>query len=87
MDKKLTLGEAEEIARAATQRELEKYELPPTLGGQLVMTTLFEGDDRVFVLYVPGETRDNPNVIAQTRVSLKSGSVNVEVPNLEQKNN
>lgn len=76
---KLTLAEAEEMARVATQKELAKYDIPLDLFGRVVLTTLFEGEDRVFVLYVPGETRDNPTVIAKTRVDTQNGNANVEV--------
>jgi hypothetical protein len=80
MTKRLTLDEAEEMARVTTRQELEKYEIPSDLFGKVVLTTLFEEDDRVFVLYVPGETRDNPIVIARTRVNLQNGNIRVEVP-------
>ena len=76
----ISLNLAEEMARVATQTELENYEIPANLMGQVVLTTLFEGDDRVFVLYVPGQTRDDPMIIAKTRVDVKTGKVSVEVP-------
>lgn len=78
--KEISLNLAEEMARVATQTELENYEIPANLMGQVVLTTLFEGDDRVFVLYVPGQTRDDPMIIAKTRVDVKTGKVSVEVP-------
>lgn len=76
----ISLNIAEEMARVATQAELENHEIPANLMGQVVLTTLFEGDDRVFVLYVPGQTRDDPMIIAKTRVDVKTGKVSVEVP-------
>lgn len=81
----ISLAQAEEIARVATQCELESNEIPPGMMGQVVLTTLFEGDDRVFVLYVPGETRDDPTIVAKTRVNVKTGGVSVEVPVLYKK--
>ena len=80
MTNALTLDQAEEMARVATRQELEKYEIPSDLFGKVVLTTLFENDDRVFVLYVPGKTRDNPTVIAKTRVNIQTRDVHVEVP-------
>jgi hypothetical protein len=80
MAKMLTLNEAEEIARVATRQELERYEIPSDLFEKVVLTTLFEGDDRVFVLYVPGQTRSDPMVIASTRVNLRTRETQVEVP-------
>lgn len=80
MTKELTLDQAEEMARLATRQELEKYEIPADLFGKVVLTTLFEGDDRVFVLYVPGKTRDDPTVIAKTRVNVQTGNIHIDVP-------
>jgi hypothetical protein len=80
------LDELEEIARLATRKALEEYEpVPDEWAKNLVLTTIFEGDDRVFVLYVPGERRDNPIVISSTRVHRTSRSVNVSVTNLSKR--
>ncbi|MBC7768443.1 MAG: hypothetical protein H7124_06630 [Phycisphaerales bacterium] len=81
----ITLAQAEEKARIATQTRLGAYDVPDDLMGQVVLTTLFEGDDRVFVLYVPGETRSAPMIVAKTRVNLKTGALSVEVPTLSKK--
>ena len=83
--KKLSLDDMQEIARSVTQKELEKYVIPEGIKGQLVLTTLFEGDDRVFVLYVPAERRSDANVIARARVNTISGDVSVEIFGLEKK--
>jgi hypothetical protein len=80
MRRKLSLSEAEEMARIATRKELEKYEIPSQLFEKIVLTTLFEEDDRVFVLYMPGETRHDPTVVARTRINLNTGHIHVEVP-------
>jgi hypothetical protein len=85
MTKQLTLDQAEEMARVATRQELEKYDIPQDLFGKVVLTTLFEDDDRVFVLYVPGQTRDDPMVVAKTRVNIQTGDIHVEVPGWELK--
>jgi hypothetical protein len=85
MTNKLTLDQAEEIAREATQKELEKYEIPSDLSGKVVLTTVFEKNDRIFLLYIPGESRHNPTMIAKTRVNIVSGEVCVEVPGWERK--
>ena len=82
MKSDISLVQAEEMARIATQRELRNYEVPAELMGQVVLTTLFEGDDRLFVLYVPGQTRSDPVIVARTRVNLKSGQLSVEIPTL-----
>ena len=83
--KKLSLDDMQEIARSVTQKELEKYVIPEGIKGQLVLTALFEGDDRVFVLYVPAERRSDANVIARARVKAISGDISVEISGLEKK--
>jgi len=83
--KKYQLNELEEIARSLTQKELEKYIVPDEVRGNVVLTTLFEGDDRVFVLYVPGETRDNPFEVARTRVNSITGEAKIESVGLKAK--
>ncbi len=81
----IPLAQAEEMARIATKKELDHYEVPVGLMGQVVLTTLFEGDDRVFVLYVPGETRNNPMIVARTRVNTKTGQLSIEIPMLRRR--
>lgn len=81
----ISLAQAEEMARVSTKGELENYEIPTGLMGQVVLSTLFEGNDRVFVLYVPGESRDAPMIVAQTRVNVKTGKVSTKVPVLTKK--
>lgn len=83
--KKIQLKKLEEIAQQATKAELENYVIPDEIRGSLVLTTIFEGDDRIFVLYVPGEHRSDAHVIARTRVNAISGNVSVEISNLEMK--
>lgn len=83
--KKLSLEEMQEIARSLTQKELERYVIPDDMRGQLALTTLFEGDDRVFVLYVPAEKRSDAYVIARTRVNAIFGNASVEISGLKEK--
>ena len=72
-------GELREIARRLTQKELEGYVIPDEIRGSLVLTTLFEGDDRVFVLFVPGERREDACVVARTTVNAITGAASVDV--------
>lgn len=72
-------GELREIARRLTQKELEGYVIPDEIRGSLVLTTLFVGDDRAFVLYVPGERREDARVIARTTVNAITGAASVDV--------
>lgn len=82
MGNHMTLVEAEKIARFSTKKELEKYEIPEKIFQNAVLTTIFEGEDRLFVLYAPGKTRDDPLIFAKTRVNLKNRSVKIEISNL-----
>jgi hypothetical protein len=87
MKAEISLSQAQELARSATQKELSNYEVAADLMGQVVLTTLFEGDDRVFVLYVPGETRQDQMIVARTTVNVKTGELFVDVPVLSRKAN
>ncbi len=83
--KKIPLNELETKAQALTKKELEGYVVPEDIRGQLALTTLFEGDDRVFVLYVPAPQRADARVIARTRMNVVSGEGSVEVVGLQRK--
>lgn len=83
--KKIPLNELETKAQALTKKALEGYVIPDEIRGQLVLTTLFEGDDRVFVLYVPAPERADARVIARTRMNALSGDGSVEVVGLQRK--
>lgn len=83
--KKISLTEMQEIARSLTQSELGRYVIPDEMRGNLALTTLFEGDDRVFVLYLPAEKRGDAYVIARTRVNSISGAATVEITGLKEK--
>lgn len=85
MKAEISLSQAEELARSETQKALSNYEVAADLMGQVVLTTLFEGDDRVFVLYVPGETRQDQMIVARTTVNVKTGELFVDVPELSRK--
>lgn len=77
------LEELEEIARAATRKALEGYVIPEEWRKNLTQGTLFEGDDRVFELYVPGEKPENAVVISSARVNRNTKAVTVTISNLK----
>jgi len=79
------LEELESIAREATKETLKDYIIPNEYRNDLVVTTLFEGDLRIFKLYVPGEKREDAKVIALTTVNSKTRNVSVEIINLKEK--
>jgi hypothetical protein len=47
--------------------------------------TLFEGDERVFVLYVPAEKRSESRDVAKARINAFTGEGSVEVLGLQLK--
>ena len=77
------LAELEEIARVATFEALQSYEaVPVELRKQLVLGTLFDGEDRVFELYVSGERPADALVFTSARVNRRTRAVDVKVSNL-----
>jgi hypothetical protein len=76
--KQISLKELEAKAQALTKKELEAYAIPEEVRNELAMTTLFEGEDRVFVLYVPAPLREDARVIARTRMNSRTGEGSVE---------
>ena len=76
----------EEIARAATVEALRDFEpVPENWRRELALGTLFDGDDRVFELYVPGERPADAVVISSARVNRKTKHVEVTITNLAKK--
>ncbi len=77
------LDELKEIARIATRRELERYEpIPAHWNDRLALGTLFDGDDRVFELYVPADPPADATVISRARVNRLTKEVSVYITNL-----
>lgn len=83
--KRIPLKELEAKAQALTKKALADYVIPDDVRKEFVLTTLFEGDERVFVLYVPGPKREDARVIARTRISSVTGEGSVEFIGLERK--
>lgn len=84
--KRKTLYELEVIAAHATRQALEPYAIHDKIRENLVRGIAFEGDERVFELYVPGERPEDAVVISEARVNAIDGSVvNVRIFNLERK--
>jgi hypothetical protein len=78
------LDELREIAKAATHEALKSYERPSkTWEDQLTLGTVFDGDDRIFELYVPGERPADAIVISSVRVNRHTRAVSVQISNLQ----
>lgn len=80
------LDELREIARVATRAALEEYErIPSEWDKNLTLGTLFDGDDRVFELYIAAERPSEAVVISSARVNRKTKCVSVFISNLAKK--
>jgi hypothetical protein len=77
------LDELREIAKTATKDALKSYERPPKAWqDKLTLGTIFDGEDRVFELYVPGERPTDAIVISSARVNSHTRAVSVQIFNL-----
>jgi len=80
------LDELREIARLATRKALEDYDpMPKEWEENLTLGTFFDGDDRIFELYIATERPVDAIVISSARVNRKDRSVQVVISNLNKK--
>jgi hypothetical protein len=76
----------QEIAREATRIALDDYEpMPDAWKENLTLGTFFDGDDRIFELYIAAERPAEATVISSARVNRKTKSVEVTISNLTKK--
>jgi hypothetical protein len=77
------LDELQEIARLATYEALKDFEpVPDEWKAKLTFGTFFDGDYRVFELYVAAGRPADATVISAARVNSKTKSVEVTISNL-----
>lgn len=74
-----SLQELEEIARVLTKNTLVNYDIPEDVKNNLVLGTFFDGDYRIFQLYIPGDRPEDARVISSVRVNALTGQANIEV--------
>lgn len=80
------LDELQEIARVATREELKNYEpISEAWEKNLTLGTFFDGDNRIFELYVAAERPADAIMISSARVNRKTRVATVEIKNLERK--
>jgi len=80
------LDKLQELARVATRKALEDYEpIPKEWEANLTLGTFFDGDDRIFELYVAADKPKDAIVISSARVDRKSHSVQVVITNLKRR--
>jgi hypothetical protein len=79
------LEELQEIARVATLKALEGYPISEEMRTQLVLGVQFEGDVRIFELYLPGERPQDALIISEATVHRVTKDVTVRVFNPPQR--
>jgi len=73
--KRIALKVLQETARQLTFEGLKKFVIPQEIRNKLVLGTLFDGDTRIFELYIPGERPSDAVVISRVRVNSLSGEI------------
>lgn len=79
------LDELQEIARKLTFSALESFVIPEEYRATMTLGVFFEGDIRVFELYVPGEQPKDAKIISRARINSRTGEGSVEVIGLAPK--
>ncbi|MBC3930398.1 hypothetical protein [Undibacterium curvum] len=80
------VDELQEIARIATRVALEEYErIPVEWDKNLTLGTYFDGDDKIFELYIAAERPSEAVVISSARVNRKIKTASVAISNLAKK--
>jgi len=77
--RRLKLEELEERAKAMTYEALKDYEIPDEIRTEIALGVFFDGEDRIFKLYVPGERPEDANFISSARLNSFTGEGTVEV--------
>ena len=83
--KKIPLDVLEQKAKKISRDTLGDYILPDDIFSQLVLGTIIDGDDRVFVLFIPKELAKDAIDILRIRMNIYSGEGFVEYVGLERK--
>jgi hypothetical protein len=82
MNRRKQLKDLQETARLKVRDALSSYELPQDLS-TLTLGCLFDGDDRIFSLYLAKERPEDAVVLAEVRVNSltgEAGQVEVFLP-------
>lgn len=77
--RRLKLEELRERARVLTYETLKDYEIPDGLETRIALGIGFDGDDRIFELYIPAERPEDAIVISSARLNSFTGQGSVEV--------
>ena len=83
--KKIPLDVLEQKAKKISRDTLGDYILQDDIFSQLALGTIIDGDDRVFVLFIPKELAKDAIDILRVRMNVYSGEGFVEYIGLERK--
>lgn len=83
--KKIPLDILEQKAKKISKKTLGDYILPEDIFSQLALGTIIDGDDRVFVLFIPKERAKDAIDSLRIRMNIYSGEGFVEYVGLERK--
>lgn len=83
--KKIPLDILEQNAKKISKKTLGGYILPDKILSQLASGVIIDGDDRVFVLFIPKERAKDTVDILRIRMNIYSGDGFVEYVGLERK--
>ncbi|WP_445335704.1 hypothetical protein ACSR9H_01460 [Citrobacter koseri] len=83
--KKIPLDILEQKAKEISRKTLGDYILPDNIFSQLDSGVIIDGDDRVFVLFIPKELAKDTIDILRIRMNIHSGEGFVEYVGLERK--
>ena len=77
--RRLKLEELQERARVLTYETLKDFEIPDGLETRIILEIGFDGDDRIFELYIPANRPEDAIVISSARLNSFTGEGSVEV--------
>ena len=83
--KKIPLDILERKAKEISRKTVGDYILPDNIFLQLASGVIIDGDDRVFVLFIPKELAKDTIDILRIRMNIYSGEGFVEYIGLERK--
>ncbi|HEM8555229.1 TPA: hypothetical protein U2Q38_003589 [Citrobacter koseri] len=83
--KKIPLDILERKAKEISRKTLGDYILPDNIFSQLASGVIIDGDDRVFVLFIPKVLAKDTIDILRIRMNIYSGEGFVEYIGLERK--
>lgn len=83
--KKIPIDILEKEAQRISREVLKGYIFPDEVFSQLTQGTVIDGNDRVFVLYIPKEPAKDSIDILRVRMNVYTGEGFVEYVGLERK--